>query len=146
MATTNTDALSALQRGEISATETYTQALEQFAGQSEEAELRRLRDEHREIANALRQHVREVGGEPARDSGWWGNWAKFVEGAAKVFGKTPALKALKEGEEHGIKEYEKVLKADVPEECKTMIRKQTLPRCQSHIRALDRLMDAKPSY
>jgi uncharacterized protein (TIGR02284 family) len=143
MATPNIDSLSALQRGEISATETYTQAMEKFAGQPEEAELRRLRDEHREIANTLREHVREIGGDPVRDSGWWGSWAKFVEGAAKVFGKTAALKALKEGEEHGIKNYEKVLKADVPEECKTMIRKQTLPRCQSHIHALDRLMSTK---
>jgi uncharacterized protein (TIGR02284 family) len=143
MTTTQTDSLSALHRGEISATETYTQAMEKFAGQPELAELRRLRDEHRETANSLRQHVREIGGEPSTGSEWWGSWAKCVEGTAKIFGKTAALKALKEGEEHGIKEYQKVAAADVPEECKTMIRKQMVPQGESHIRALDRLMKAQ---
>jgi len=106
-------------------------------------ELRRLRDEHRETANALRQHVREIGDEPSTGSGWWGSWAKCVEGTAKIFGKTAALKALKEGEEHGIKEHQKVVAADVPEECKAMIRQQMLPQCESHIRALDRLMESQ---
>jgi len=140
MATTDTDALCSLHRGEISATETYNQALEKFSGQPEEAELRHMRDDHRETANMLRQHVHEMGGQPSTGSGWWGAWAKTVEGAAKVFGKTAALKALKEGEEHGIKEYECVLASDVPEMCKSMIREQLLPRCQTHVHSLDRLM------
>jgi hypothetical protein len=140
MATTDTDALCSLHRGEISAAETYNQALEKFAGQTEEAELRRMRDEHRETANLLRQHVHQIGGEPSTGSGWWGSWAKFVEGTAKIFGKTPALKALKEGEEHGIKDYERVLASNVPDVCKTMIRDQLLPQCQAHVRSLDRLM------
>jgi len=143
MATTDTDTLSALQRGEISATETYNQALEKFAGQREEAELRRIRDDHREAANALRQHVRQHGDEPATGSGGWGAWAKFVEGTAKVFGKAAALKALKEGEEHGINEYKEALTGDVPDDCKSLIRTQFLPQCQAHVVVIDRLMETQ---
>ena len=144
MATTRTATLNALLRGEISATETYNQALEKFTGQSEEAEVRRLRDEHREAANTLRKHVREHGGEPSTGSGWWGAWAKFVEGAAQVFGKAAALKALKEGEEHGINNYREALEDDdVAADCKALIRGQLLPRCEAHVPALDRLMEAQ---
>jgi len=141
MAMTETDTLGSLHRGEISATETYNQALEKFAGQSEEAEVR-LRDEHREAANLLRQHVREHGGQPSHGSGWWGAWAKTVEGTAKVFGKTAALKALKEGEEHGIKEYEEALKGGMPPECVSLIRGQLLPQCQAHVGVLNKLMSS----
>src|SRR5581483_5400935 len=136
----DTEALHSLHRGEISAAETYIQALEKFAGQPEEVDLLRLRDDHRATANMLRQHIRELHEKPSGGSGWWGAWAKFVEGTAKVFGKTAALKALKEGEEHGIKEYEKALQSDAPEICKTMIRDQLLPRCREHVRTLDSLM------
>src|SRR4051812_18367701 len=129
MATTDTKTLNALLRGEISATETYNQALEKFAGQPEEAELRRIRDEHREAANTLRHHVRDHGGEPSTGSGWWGTWAKCVEGTAKLFGKSAALKALKEGEEHGVKDYQGALDdADMAADCKELIRTRMLPQ------------------
>lgn len=143
MATSNPDALNSLLRGEISATETYNQALEKFSGEPGEAQLRRIRDEHREAANVLRQHVRQHGGEPDTDSGWWGTWATLVEGTAKLFGQTAALKALKEGEEHGIKEYREALEdKNLSSDCQVLIRTQLLPHCQSHIAELDRLMSA----
>jgi len=146
MTKTDVGVLNSLLRGEISATETYNQALEKFAGQPEEAELRRLRDEHRETANTLRVHVHDHGGDPSTGSGWWGAWAKSVEGTAKVFGKAAALKALKEGEEHGINDYRSALKDnDVAEDCKTLIRSQLLPRCEAHVPVLDRLMNAQSS-
>jgi len=141
MSTTRVDALNSLLRGEIAATETYNQALEKFAGKSHEAALRRIRDEHRTTANLLRQHVRGHDGEPDTGSGWWGGWAKFVEGAAKVFGETAALKALKEGEEHGINQYRDALDdRDLTPDCKSLISSQLLPQTQAHVSELDRLM------
>jgi len=146
MAATQTDTLNSLLRGEIAATETYNQALEKFAGQPEEAELRKLRDDHRTIANMLRQHVHQHSGQPDTGSGMWGAWAKFVEGTAKVFGKTAALKALKEGEEHGIKQYRDALNDEgLSADCKSLIRTEILPLSQSHIAVLDRLMSAQSS-
>lgn len=140
---THTDTLNSLLRGEISATETYNQAMEKFSGQREEAELRRIRDEHRTAANTLRQHVHDKGGQPDTDSGLWGTWASFVQGTAKVFGETAALKALKEGEEHGIKEYRDALQDQhLPADCQSLIRTQLLPQCQQHIAELDRMMSA----
>jgi uncharacterized protein (TIGR02284 family) len=137
------DALNSLLRGELAATETYQQAMEKAGDAGPAAELRQIRDEHRTAANAIRQHILQLGGHPDQDSGAWGTWAKAVEGTAKLFGNTAAMKALKEGEEHGVKEYERVLQDDsVPSVCKTAIQTTLLPQARSHVSTLDRLMKA----
>jgi uncharacterized protein (TIGR02284 family) len=137
-------ALNRLLRGELAATETYQQAMHKWGSDAGAAELRRLRDDHRDAANTLRQHVHEHGGKPDQHSGAWGTWAQTVEGTAKLFGNASAIKALKEGEEHGIKDYESALRdEDLLADCKNLIRSTLLPRCQSHIPVLDRLMQSK---
>ena len=138
------DVLNSLLRGELAATETYQQAMDKFGNEPGVDVLRQMHVDHRETANTLRIHVRDHGGGPYTSSGAWGTWAKLVEGAAKLFGKTAALKALKEGEEHGLKEYEEAIKSDaLPSDCKTLIRDTLLPQTRNHIAALDRLMDAQ---
>jgi len=134
------DTLNSLLRGEISATETYVQALEKCHGDPGEEDLRFLRDAHRDAANHWRQHIHQFGGDPVQESGVWGVFAKATQGVAGLFGKTPALKALKEGEEQGLSDYEKALeKEDLPLECQALIR-TLLPEQQEHVRTLDRLM------
>jgi uncharacterized protein (TIGR02284 family) len=141
MATSTTDTLNTLLRGELSATETYQQALAKLGDTKGADELRRIHKEHREAANTLRQHIHDHGGKPDQGSGAWGAFAKAVEGTAKAFGADAALKALKEGEEHGIKEYEDALEDDsVLPDCKTLIRSTLLPQTRAHIPVLDRLM------
>jgi uncharacterized protein (TIGR02284 family) len=141
--TTSCNSLNSLLRGELSATETYQQAMAKVGEEHGATDLRQIRDDHRTAANAIRQHIHELGGQPDQDSGAWGTWAKAVEGSAKLFGNTAAMKALKEGEEHGINSYEHVLKDDsVPAVCKDAIRGTLLPKARSHIAVLDRLMSA----
>jgi len=141
---TQVDTLNSLLRGELSAVETYLQALAKFEGQPGEAELRQIMVDHRETANTLRQHIHDLGGKPDQDSGAWGVFAKAVEGAAKAFGCAAALKALKEGEESGLKSYEELLNdPELPRECVTFLRTRLLPQTRAHIAVLDRLMEAK---
>ncbi len=129
-----------LLRGELSAIETYQQALEKFSGAPEEPLLSKILDDHQKNADALRDHLSEMGGVPDNDSGAWGIFAKAVEGAAKLLGESTALAALKEGEEHGIYEYEDALSSkDVMDEMKTTIRGTLLPRLQKHITTLEGL-------
>ena len=138
------DVLNELLRGEIAAVETYQQAMAKIGSDPGAAELRRLHDEHREAANTLRQHIRGHDGTPGHGSGAWGKWAKAVEGVAKLFGNTAALKALKEGEEHGVKSYEQALEGKgLPEECKALVRDRLLPQTRAHLPVLDRLMSAQ---
>jgi uncharacterized protein (TIGR02284 family) len=141
MTTTNTDTLNSLLRGELSAVETYQQALDKLDDTKGSAELQRIHDDHRRAANTLRQHVHEHGGQPHQGSGAWGAFAKTVEGTAKLLGADAALKALKEGEEHGIKEYEDALEdQSLAGDCKTLIASTLLPQTRAHIPVLDGLM------
>jgi uncharacterized protein (TIGR02284 family) len=137
-----TEGLNRLIRGELSAIETYRQALDKMKDAPEATELHAIMVEHRAAAQVWREHVKERGGNPADSSGPWGGWAKFVEGTAQLFGNGAALKALKEGEEHGINEYETFLEdPNADQECKDLARTQFLPQCRSHIPILDRLID-----
>jgi hypothetical protein len=139
--TCDTDALNSLLRGELSAVETYDQAMSKFEDPTVLADLQKIREEHARAGVRLREQVVRFGGNPSESSGPWGTFAAAVTGAAKAFGPGTALSALKQGEEHGINEYEEALdNADVNPECKNLIRNDLLPRCRRHVTELDRLM------
>ena len=68
----------------------------------------------------------------------------FVEGTAQLFGNAAALKALKEGEEHGISVYEEFLEDENADpECQELVRSRLLPQVQTHIGILDQLIDVQ---
>lgn len=134
--------LNSMLRGELAATETYQQAMEKAGSDPRTPRLRAIHDEHRKTANEFRKHIHAHGGTPDQGSGAWGAFAKAIEGTATVFGSTAALKALKEGEEHGINSYKSMINdPDMPADCKT-IALSGLDRCQSHVSELDALMKA----
>lgn len=129
-----------LLRGEHSAIETYGQALEKFDEEVEATTLRTIRSDHERSASRLRQHIIDMGARPDTESGAWGTFAQAVQGTAKHLGESAALAVLKQGEEHGIDEYEKALgEPEVMEEIKGVIRLELLPPLSEHIAALDRL-------
>lgn len=142
----STGTLNSLLRGEMSALQTYGQVLDKLKDNDAPGveTIHQLRRDHRDAAQALQRFVQLQGDEPSRDSGPWGAFAKTVTGTAKVFGNTAALKALKEGEEHGVKEYEDALKDEhLPADALSLIRDTLLPRQRQHVGTIDRLMDAQ---
>lgn len=103
---TSVDTLNSLLRGEISAVETYDQALQKLKGDATVAtQLSECRSSHEERVELLRNEITRLGGKPADGSGPWGTFAKLVEGGAKAFGRQAAIAALEEGEDHGLKQY-----------------------------------------
>jgi uncharacterized protein (TIGR02284 family) len=141
--TTDVAALNSLLRGEMSAIETYRQALEKAGTEPGAQDLHRFAKDHRDAADNLWHHIEQHGGKPSEGSGAWGSWAKAVEGTAKLFGNAAAFKALKEGEEHGLKDYQSALEnKDLAPECLTLIR-GLIDKQREHITALDRLLAAK---
>ena len=136
-------ALNTLLRGELSAVETYEQALGKFEGKDTEAaakELRRIRDEHQSAVGTLRARVLALGGTPYEGSGVWGVFTAAITGVAKVMGPHTAVSTLRRGEDHGIGEYEDVLQdEDVSVECKYLVRNELQARCKDHVQALDRV-------
>jgi len=137
---TDTTALNSLLRGEMSAIETYRQAIEKFSSEPGIEPLQSFRKDHRDAADALWHHIERHGGKPSEDSGPWGTFAKAVEGAAKLLGNAAALKALKEGEEHGLKDYQDALDSgNLPADCRELLL-SFIPKMRQHVQVLDGLI------
>ncbi|MGQ0640666.1 MAG: DUF2383 domain-containing protein [Gemmatimonadaceae bacterium] len=138
------DQLNSLLRGEISAQETYTQAIERLGieGRDEAEVLRQIAREHTGAVVRLRDAVVRAGGKPDETSGVWGAFARAVEGTAKAFGDKAAIKALKEGEEHGLKDYKEAVD-DVDSGARQIIVADLIPAQERHIQQLAVLLAAE---
>jgi hypothetical protein len=101
--------------------------------------LREIQEEHGRAAQGIRDRILELGGEASDSSGAWGVWAKTVQGAMSLFGDASSLKALKEGEEHGLKDYQGAIPKIDPTSAQ-LIQNQLIPAQQRHISLLDRLI------
>jgi bacterioferritin (cytochrome b1) len=136
--------LNSLLRGEIAAAETYRMAIDKVAGSEsgsmEAGLLREIQEEHGRAAQTIRDRIRELGGEAADSSGAWGVWAKTVQGTMSLFGDASSLKALKEGEEHGLKDYHDAIPSlDVTSQ--QLVQNQLIPQQQRHIDLLDQMIN-----
>jgi demethoxyubiquinone hydroxylase (CLK1/Coq7/Cat5 family) len=105
MQDTTVDTLNEFLRGEISAVETYRQALDKLQSSPARIQLEQCRRSHEQRVERLRREVVRLGGKPEEGSGAWGAFAQLVEGSAKVLGEKAAISALEEGEDRGLKLY-----------------------------------------
>lgn len=101
------DVLNSFLRGEISAVETYRQALEKVEKPQIASQLQDCMQSHKQRVTLLSEQIRTLGGEPSTSSGVWGAFAKAVEAGAKTFGEKAAIAALEEGEDHGRNDYKR---------------------------------------
>ncbi|MDI1232340.1 MAG: DUF2383 domain-containing protein [Methylobacter sp.] len=142
----NIETLNKLLKNELSATETYQQAVDKLKedvslGESEH--LQPICEAHKDAVSSIQSLIHRLGGTPCEDSGAWGTWAKIVLEGANMLGKKAVLKALQEGEKSGTDDYEKVLQdTELSSDVRALIETKLLPAQQSHIRTLDRLLDA----
>jgi len=103
---TDVDHLNSFLRGELSAVETYRMAMERLdTDPIITGPLSTCQKSHMDRVSQLSSEITSLGGQPATDSGPWGSFAKLVQGGASVFGKSAALAALEEGEDHGLNDY-----------------------------------------
>ena len=124
--------LNSFLRGEISAVETYRQALEKVTEPRIRSDLQSAHKSHQQRVEALRASINRLGGNPASGSGVWGAFAKLIEGGAKVFGDKAAISALEEGEDHGLKDYRTDL-SKVDTEARRFVEQELLPaQMQTH--------------
>ena len=141
------DLCNSLLRGEISAVETYGQAIEKYSEEPEVASLIRIQSEHQKAVELLRDNILSMHGMPETESGAWGATTKAIQAVADFFGETSAIRSLQQGEELGQAAYESALEnKDAMSECKLLIRNQLLPMVNEHIVRLGKLNDAAASH
>src|SRR5690606_19976882 len=100
--------------------------------------LQMLRDSHAARVRQLSSRITSLGGRPDDSSGMWGGFAKLVEGGAKIFGKSAAVAALEEGEDHGKRLYKDNVDELSPD-TRAFIRSQIMPEQQRTHDALSAL-------
>jgi hypothetical protein len=129
-----------LLRGEVSAGQTYGQAILKYQSEPVTAELDRIRKEHADASVVLCDLIRSYGGVPDEHSGTWGVFAMAIQAAANLFGTESAIEALHRGEAKGLKDYEDALNDPaLVAGVKEVVRGDLAPRIIRHIQALDRL-------
>lgn len=141
-----------LLNAELSAVETYEQALEEkewkVLGPNPQIQaLFHILVDHVQAASQLATQVQRLGGRPVNGTKEaWDRSSHLRTDAARLFGDAnpfgdkPALETLKESEESGLKEYQAVLHHQaLSPEVKPLIRSLKTKQ-QAHVRALDNLM------
>ncbi len=133
-----TDGVAKLQeclRGELSAVETYDLAMHAMHDAELTRALLQLRESHERRVMLLRDRLHEDGATPDAESGAWGAFAKLVQKSADLFGSRAAMRALEEGEDHGLKLYSADL-GDCDMSTREFILVQLLPEQQRSRRPL----------
>ncbi|MDQ3262635.1 MAG: PA2169 family four-helix-bundle protein [Myxococcota bacterium] len=130
--------LNSFLRGEISAVETYRQAIEKVKDTRALTELKDCVQSHERRAELLKDQIQKLGGKPETSSGLWGSFAKLVEGGATAFGDKAAIAALESGEDHGLADYKADLK-DLDPESQKLVQQQLLPDQEITHRTLSNL-------
>ena len=134
-------------KDELSATETYQQALDKLKEDAcvvESESLMSVYEEHKDAVSSLQALINRLGGTPCENSGAWGTWAKIVMEGAGLLGKEAVFNALQEGEKKSTEDYEEVLKiTELSSDIRSLIETKLLPAQQRHIHTLDRHLGAE---
>lgn len=96
--------LNSLLRGEISAVETYNQAIKHLANEPID-DLIANRSCHSRRVELLNENIAQHGGSAGATSGMWGSFAKLVETGASLISTKAVIAALEEGEDRGVELY-----------------------------------------
>ena len=131
------DQLNHFLRGELSAVETYKIAVAKLTNYAQLQKLEQCLLSHEERVSMLRRKIQQLGGDPEQTSGLWGAFAKLVEGGAKLFGESPAIHALEQGEDHGLSDYRDLKEADAT--VRQVVSAQLLPAQMETHAAMSRL-------
>ncbi len=132
--------LNSLLRSEISATESYSQAIPRVARRASDVELlRAIAKDHGTAVKTIRSEIERHGGKPEETSGVWPALTKRIDGPASVFGDAVALQALKDGEERGLEDYRDALQR-INDTTGEFIARSLIPAQEKHIRKLDEII------
>lgn len=135
------DTFNTLLRGEISAVETYRIACDKLKNSTHYSVLADNLTSHERRVQRIRDHLFQLGGQPSEGSGVWGAFSRLWQGGASMLGDAPAIAALEEGEDEGVRDYRDALAdtANLDPQCVQFINDELLPEQNRTHAALSRL-------
>ena len=142
----NREIIGSLLKDELSAMEIYQEIMSKLGNDislDESESLMPLYQGHKAAVSSLQAQIREYECTSAETSNIWSSWPQIVHGYANLQGKQAMLTILQVGEKNSIEAYEKVLQnSKLATSIRCLIEWKLLLFQQSHIRTLDRLLDA----
>ncbi len=123
-------------RGELSAIEAYDHVLRRNGKTLVFSELSRIRAEHEQSINRLKQFIMNKGEPPEQDSGLWGKFVKTLVAGSAMISDEALIKILREGEEHGLVEYRQFLEMSPTLSEEESIRLHFIPAQERHVQEL----------
>lgn len=136
-------ALDDLIRGELAAMKAYDVALKDVKDPKVKEKLKSIRNEHEKAASLLSKHVASKPEllEDTKEAGPWGQFAKTWTKARSATGDQGALKALHDGEEHGLDEYKDALDDEsISAKLKETIKTKMIPNQKKHMETLNQII------
>lgn len=131
-----------LLRGELAAVESYENALNDVRDHPAHDLLWSFVEDHRRAVSVLSRHTALAGDTPATSAGVWGAFVRAVEKAAAWIDDPTTLKALKEGEVHGVDEYRNALSENhLDAGLRKIVEEELLPLQEEHVAELDIVID-----
>ena len=131
-----------LLRGELAAVESYEHALRDVRDHPAHELLWSFLEDHRRAVSVLTGHTAAAGDTPATTAGVWGAFVRAVEKAAAWIDDPTTLKALKEGEVHGVDEYRNALSENhLDLSLRRIVAEELLPLQLEHVEELDLLVE-----
>lgn len=128
-------------RGEMAAVKSYTTVLGDMKAGPQKTKLEKIRANHENAVSKLKGFATAEVKDDTTSSGAWGAFASAWTKGGQLIGNETALKALSQGEEHGIDEYKEALEdKNIQPELKQMIRTQFIPTQQEHLKTIKSLM------
>ena len=127
---------------EISAVKAYKQVINKYPTYEHEHDLRSILADHENAVEFWKTQLRSKAVPIEEASGPWSVVVDTLGNSDKLHADSTTLKALKEGEEHGLNIYEDLLRADkVNFQSHSFIKNICLDQQIKHIAVLDGLID-----
>lgn len=137
---TSDNTITEILKGETSAVEAYENLEDEFSSGVYGQRIKEMKSHHQDALNFWKKQAKREALNTEPGSGVWGTVVKTFVNVSKVIGEDTALKALKTGEEHGLKFYQGLLSdSDLSPLQKEQIRNKFIPEHQSHITTLSSL-------
>jgi hypothetical protein len=128
-------------RGELAAVEAYRQVLEKYSTYEQIGELKRIQSEHEKAVEFWKTQLRSQEAYVEDSSGPWGTVVETFVGAAKLLGDGATLRSLKEGEEHGLSEYQDLIENEnINFQSESFIKTICFDQQRRHIASLEALI------
>lgn len=134
--------LNALLKGELTAVETYNQALPKVENKEIASVLSDCLASHQARVGKLSDAIRDFGGTPDSDTGVWGSWAKMLSGSAATFGDDATVAALEQEEDAQASDYEWRL-VKMHGEHRNLVKNELMPEQQRYRSMLANLLNAE---